>query len=41
MTGKLGVSKATIERTLSQANDIKFFGSSITGHGEIVEKKEK
>lgn len=41
MAEKIGVSKATIERTLSQANDIKFVGSSKTGHWEIVEDKKK
>ncbi len=40
MAEKIGVSKATIERMLSQANDIKFVGSSKTGHWEIVEDKK-
>ena len=40
MAEKIGVSKATIKRTLSQANDIKFVGSSKTGHWEIVEDKK-
>ncbi len=41
MAEKIGVSKATIERTLSKANDIKFVGSSKTGHWEIVEDKKE
>lgn len=40
MAEKIGVSKATIERTLSQANDIKFVGPSKTGHWEIIESKK-
>ena len=40
MAEKIGVSKATIERTLSQANDIKFVGPSKTCHWEIVEDKK-
>ena len=40
MAEKIGVSKATIERTLSQANDIKFVGPSKTGHWEIIESEK-
>lgn len=40
MAEKIGVSKATIERTLSQANDIKFVGPSKKGHWEIIESKK-
>lgn len=38
---KIGVSKATIERTLLQTNDIKFVGSSKTGHWEISDVKKQ
>ena len=40
MAEKIGVSKATIERTLSQAYDIKFVGPSKTGHWEIIESEK-
>lgn len=41
MAEKIGVSKATIERTLSKAKDIKFVGSSKSGHWEIIEDKKE
>ena len=41
MAEKIGVSKATIERTLLQTNDIKFVGSSKTGHWEIIDEKKQ
>ena len=41
MAEKIGVSKATIERTLLQTNDIKFVGSSKTGHWEIIDVKKQ
>lgn len=41
MAKKIGVSKATIERTLLQTNDIKFVGSYKTGHWEIIDVKKQ
>ena len=37
MANKLGVSKATIVRHLKNMQDIKYVGSSKSGHWEIVE----
>ena len=40
MATKIGVSKATIERELSKFKNIRFVGSSKTGHWEITSGKE-
>lgn len=40
MATKIGVSKATIERESSKFKNIRFVGSSKTGHWEITSGKE-
>ena len=37
---KLSKSKATITRAIKNSDEIKFVGSSKTGHWEIIDKKE-
>ena len=37
---KLSKSKATIARAIKKSEEIKFVGSSKTGHWEIIDKKE-